>query len=459
MTGIEAAQAGTAALGIVPMAFIGRTSTATMQDPVESLRKQLRLSRNGCQKGSTSPATTGTWSRAGPTWTCAAAPASGSSSPPPASPATGGWPTCAPPSHPGRPRSPPSSARTSSGPGATCTTRCGWSGNCDAAGIAIFATDEPIDAPAPEAATILVRRMKQGIAEYFRYNLKAQMWEGLRQYAIAGHNTGPLPLRVRRGPHRPPQPDEGQHGRDPRPPGARPRARPLGHEDLRMAGLRETRLQQHRPAAAPAGSPAPGRQAVEPAASTTSCATPSTPAASSSGAAATSAQQAPRGTKIRPSRASTGPGLTTPTPTPPSCPWNCGKPPRSSAGSAATSATTRTSARGCAVTAAFPKEARVGRDAGGRASDAVSKAMCARVISRPAQRLKHRSATLTSAFSLDRKNAQPCVQAIAEPGGNARICVGEEGFEPSHPRIFPDFVLEYADWGEIPKLGVSCDSC
>src|SRR6185437_26603 len=34
--------------------------------------------------------------------------------------------------------------------------------------------------------------------------------------------------------------------------------------------------------------------------------------------------------------------------------------------------------------------------------------------------------------------------------------VGEEGFEPSHPRVFPDFVLEYAGWGGIPELGISC---
>ena len=62
-----------------------------------------------------------------------------------------------------------------------------------AAGIVIFATDEPIDAHAPEASTILVRRMKQGMAEYFRYNVKAQLWEGLRQYTIGGHNVGPCP--------------------------------------------------------------------------------------------------------------------------------------------------------------------------------------------------------------------------------------------------------------------------
>jgi hypothetical protein len=34
--------------------------------------------------------------------------------------------------------------------------------------------------------------------------------------------------------------------------------------------------------------------------------------------------------------------------------------------------------------------------------------------------------------------------------------VGEEGFEPTDPRVFPDFVLDYAGWREIPKLGISC---
>jgi hypothetical protein len=40
-----------AAVGIVPMAFVGRTSTASMQDPVESLSKQLRLSRERLPEG------------------------------------------------------------------------------------------------------------------------------------------------------------------------------------------------------------------------------------------------------------------------------------------------------------------------------------------------------------------------------------------------------------------------
>ena len=62
-----------------------------------------------------------------------------------------------------------------------------------ARGMVVFATDEPIDVQAAEGSTILVRRMKQGVAEYFRCQLKAQMWEGLRQYVLGGWNTGPAP--------------------------------------------------------------------------------------------------------------------------------------------------------------------------------------------------------------------------------------------------------------------------
>ena len=49
-------------------------------------------------------------------------------------------------------------------------------------------------------------------------------------------------------------------------------------------------------------------------------------------------------------------------------------------------------------------------------ADAVFKAaICVRGISRPNRHLKHRSSTLTSAFSPDREDALPRVQAAAEP--------------------------------------------
>jgi hypothetical protein len=61
------------------------------------------------------------------------------------------------------------------------------------AGVLIFATNEPIDTQAPQSSTLLVRRMHMAEAEYFKYNLKTQMWEGLKQYAISGHNTARAP--------------------------------------------------------------------------------------------------------------------------------------------------------------------------------------------------------------------------------------------------------------------------
>ena len=51
--GTPAAQTGTgpAAVGLVPMAFVGRTSTATAQDPVQSLRKQMRRAAERLPEG------------------------------------------------------------------------------------------------------------------------------------------------------------------------------------------------------------------------------------------------------------------------------------------------------------------------------------------------------------------------------------------------------------------------
>ena len=80
-----------------------------------------------------------------------------------------------------------------------------------------------------------------------------------------------------------------------------------------------------------------------------------------------------------------------------------------------------TGASGCAVTAASRKEDRAGRDVGGSAADTVFadtvfKALYARGISRQNRRLKHRSTTLTRAFSLEGENAPSRVQALPELG-------------------------------------------
>ncbi|HCU96696.1 MAG TPA: recombinase family protein, partial [Actinobacteria bacterium] len=62
-----------------------------------------------------------------------------------------------------------------------------------AAGVPLFATDEPIDIAGMNATTVLVRRVKQGVAEWFRLQIKEKSWKGLREHALAGWNIGTAP--------------------------------------------------------------------------------------------------------------------------------------------------------------------------------------------------------------------------------------------------------------------------
>jgi site-specific DNA recombinase len=60
-------------------------------------------------------------------------------------------------------------------------------------GIPLFATDEPIVIDGVNATTVLVRRVKQGVAEWFRLQLKEKTWKGLAEHALDGWNIGPAP--------------------------------------------------------------------------------------------------------------------------------------------------------------------------------------------------------------------------------------------------------------------------
>jgi site-specific DNA recombinase len=61
------------------------------------------------------------------------------------------------------------------------------------AGVPLFATDEPISVEGMNATTILVRRVKQGIAEWLRYQIKEKAWRGFEQHTIDGYNIGTPP--------------------------------------------------------------------------------------------------------------------------------------------------------------------------------------------------------------------------------------------------------------------------
>jgi site-specific DNA recombinase len=81
------------------------------------------------------------------------------------------------------------------------------------AGIPLFASDEPIDIAGANATTVLVRRVKQGVAEWFRLQIKEKAWRGLREHSLAGWNIGTPPhgYRAERVPH--PVPVKASQGR------------------------------------------------------------------------------------------------------------------------------------------------------------------------------------------------------------------------------------------------------
>jgi hypothetical protein len=60
-------------------------------------------------------------------------------------------------------------------------------------GIPLFATDEPAVIDGVNATTVLVRRVKQGVAEWFRLQLKEKTWKGLVEHSLDGWNIGPTP--------------------------------------------------------------------------------------------------------------------------------------------------------------------------------------------------------------------------------------------------------------------------
>ena len=73
-------------------------------------------------------------------------------------------------------------------------------------GIPLFATDEPASIEGINATTVLVRRVKQGVAEWYRLQLKEKAWKGLQEHSLAGWNIGypPYGYTAVRTPHPPP---------------------------------------------------------------------------------------------------------------------------------------------------------------------------------------------------------------------------------------------------------------
>jgi site-specific DNA recombinase len=328
-------------LGPVPVALVGRTSTATMQDPVESLGRQIRVSAGRLPDGfyiaryywdvESGGIDLDLRSRTGIAQQYAAAgiPRDGGIADLRAAVASGAPPFAA----------------------VICENieRCGrdmydalrLEKELRAVGIPVFASDEPIDAQASEGSTILVRRMKQGVGEYFRYNLKTQMWGGLQQYVIAGFNTGQCPYGYAEDRSIHPNPMKASMGAtrarlvtDPeRGPWVTRMFEWRVYEQLDCNGIAR-RLTE-------AGAPSRDGGPWDYGSVYTILRNPKYTGKVVLAAAATPAMPAPPACgKSARCRASTGPGPPTATSTPPSCPWNYGKPRKRSGAGAATSAIT-----------------------------------------------------------------------------------------------------------------------
>ena len=80
-------------------------------------------------------------------------------------------------------------------------------------GIPLFATDEPFCVEGINATTILVRRVKQGVAEWFRLQLKNAVWSGLKEHSLAGWNLGKVPIGYTGERHPHPNPIKAAEGR------------------------------------------------------------------------------------------------------------------------------------------------------------------------------------------------------------------------------------------------------
>jgi len=61
-------------------------------------------------------------------------------------------------------------------------------------GIPLLAADEPADISGLSPTMVLVRRIKQGVAEWYRISLKDKTRKGLEQHAIGGWNNGRVPF-------------------------------------------------------------------------------------------------------------------------------------------------------------------------------------------------------------------------------------------------------------------------
>jgi len=214
LLGIPQAQAATAGPGApIPVAFLGRTSNERLQEPIASMRRQVRKSRAwlpaGCQivayywdveSGGDDLEDRGQKD----TWQVAAAAGI---------PRDGGVADLL-----NQARSPAPDFAFVICENIERSARDTYNSlklerELQDQGIPLFATDEPFSVEGVSATAVLVRRVKQGVAEWYRLQLKGAVWDGLKEHSLAGWNLGKVPVGYLGEKHPHPNPIKAAEGR------------------------------------------------------------------------------------------------------------------------------------------------------------------------------------------------------------------------------------------------------
>jgi site-specific DNA recombinase len=183
-------QAGTTAP--LPLAFLGRTSTAVVQDPVSSMRRQARSAQEKAPPGSFIAAWF--WDiESGGMDLEARGHGSAHEKFDVGIPRDGGIADLLAEAASPSPRFAAVICEDIERSGRDTFNALKLERQLSDAGIPLLAADEPIDLEGMNATTILVRRVKQGVAEWYRFQIKEKAWKGLREHALDGWNIGPAP--------------------------------------------------------------------------------------------------------------------------------------------------------------------------------------------------------------------------------------------------------------------------
>ena len=174
----------------VPVAFIGRTSTLALQDPRASLRRQLRSARDWLPPG---------WFLAAVYWDIESGGidlehrSQGDAHQAftgPDLPRDGGMADLLREAASPAPKFVAVVCEDIERSGRDMFNALKLEKELSRQGIPLLATDEPADIEGVNATTVLVRRVKQGVAEWYRLQLKEKIWKGLVEHSLDGWNIG-----------------------------------------------------------------------------------------------------------------------------------------------------------------------------------------------------------------------------------------------------------------------------